>query len=75
AIRYSSANSEGKLHLETENGNKSESILLPATGSDDNWKTIILPQVSINFATNKIKVLFERGGFNLNYLDFKESKK
>jgi aryl-phospho-beta-D-glucosidase BglC (GH1 family) len=75
AIRYSSANSEGKLHLETENGNKSESILLPATGSDDNWKTIILPQVSINFATNKIRVLFERGGFNLNYLDFKESKK
>jgi endoglucanase len=74
AIRYSSANSEGKLHLETENGDKSESILLPATGSDDNWKTIILSDVSINSGTNKIKVVFEKGGFNLNYLEFKTQK-
>jgi len=74
AIRYSSANSEGKLHLETENGNKSKSILLPATGSNDNWKTIILSDLAINSGTNKIKVVFEKGGFNLNYLEFKTQK-
>ena len=74
AIRYSSKNSEGKLHLETENGIKSKSIVLPATGSDDNWKTIILSDVNINSGTNKIKVVFEKGGFNLNYLEFKTQK-
>ena len=74
AIRYSSKNSEGKLHLETENGIKSKSIVLPATGSDDNWKTIILSDVNINSGTNKIKVVFEKGGFNLNYLEFNTQK-
>lgn len=74
AIRYSSKNSEGKLYLETENGIKSKSIVLPATGSDDNWKTIILSDVNINSGTNKIKVVFEKGGFNLNYLEFKTPK-
>jgi hypothetical protein len=74
AIRYSSKNSEGKLHLETENGIKSKSIVLPATGSDDNWKTIILSDVNINSGTNKIKVVFDKGGFNLNYLEFKTQK-
>lgn len=74
-IRYSSANAEGKLHLKTENGNQSETIILPATGSDDNWKTIVLSGVVLKKGTNKVKVIFEKGGFNLNYLDFKESKK
>jgi len=74
AIRYSSKNSEGKLYLETENGIKSKSIVLPATGSDDNWKTIILSDVNINSGTNKIKVVFEKGGFNLNYLEFNTQK-
>ncbi|PXY45363.1 cellulase family glycosylhydrolase [Flavobacterium hydrophilum] len=74
AIRYSSTNAEGKLHLETENGNKSETILLPATGSDDNWETVILPKVFLNSGTNKIKVVFEKGGFNLNHLEFNAQK-
>ena len=73
-IRYSCAKSEGKLHLEAKNGKKSKSIILPATGSDDNWKTIILSDVSINTGTNKIKVVFEKGGFNLNYSEFKSQK-
>lgn len=32
-------------------------------------------EIKVNTGTNKIKVVFEKGGFNLNYLDFKESKK
>lgn len=74
-VRYSSANSEGKLHLETENGNQSESIVLPVTGSDDNWKTVVLSGIKLKKSSNKVKVIFEKGGFNLNYLDFKKSKK
>jgi endoglucanase len=75
AIRYSSESSEGKLHLETENGNKCETITLAPTGEITNGKTIVLSGIKLNSGTNKIKVVFEKGGFNLNYLDFSEGKK
>lgn len=74
AIRYSSEKAEGKIHLETEKG-KSKSITLPATGGSEKWKTIILTDVELNAGQNKIKAVFEKGGFNLNYLDFSENKK
>jgi hypothetical protein len=73
AIRYAAEN-EGKLHLET-NDLKTNSIVLPATGANDSWKTVILSGVLLNNGSNKIKVIFDKGGFNLNYFDFKESKK
>jgi len=73
AIRYAAEN-EGKLHLET-NDLKNNSIVLPATGGNDSWKTVILSGVLLNNGSNKIKVIFDKGGFNLNYFDFKESKK
>ena len=75
AIRYSSENLEGQLHLETVNGTKSKNITLPVTGGNEKWKTIILSDVELNAGENKIKVVFEKGGFNLNYLDFLDGKK
>jgi hypothetical protein len=72
AIRYSGESSEGKFYLETENGNKSETIILAPTGDNNKWKTVVLSGVKMNAGTNKIKVVFEKGGFNLNYLDFKD---
>ena len=75
AIRYSSENLEGQLHLETANGTKSKTITLPVTGGNEKWKTIILSDVELNAGENKIKVVFEKGGFNLNYLDFLDGKK
>jgi len=69
ALRYS-GKSEGKLHLEINNNKISESIILPSTNGDDDWKTTIVSGISINAGKNKIKVVFEKGGFNLNYLDF-----
>ncbi len=75
AIRYSSENLEGQLHLETTNGAKSKTITLPVTGGNEKWKTVILSDVELSASENKIKVVFEKGGFNLNYLDFSEAKK
>lgn len=75
AIRYSSESAEGQLHLETSNGEKSKTITLPATGGNDKWKTIILSDVELKSGENKIKVVFDKGGFNLNYLDFLNGKK
>ncbi|MDX6183466.1 cellulase family glycosylhydrolase [Flavobacterium sp. Fl-77] len=74
AIRYSSAKSKGQIYLETEKGKRSKSITLRATGSDTNWKTITLSGLQLNAGINKIKIVFEKGGFNLNCLDFKTQK-
>ena len=74
AIRYSSENLEGKLHLEIENEKKSEVITLAPTGENDKFKTVTLSGIELKKGTNKIKVFFDNGGFNLNYLDFSETK-
>ncbi|MWB95699.1 cellulase family glycosylhydrolase [Flavobacterium sp. GA093] len=71
AIRYSSEKTTGKIHLELENGKKTQSIVLPATGGNDNYKTATLSGVNLNSGINKIKVVFENGDFNLVYIDFK----
>jgi hypothetical protein len=72
AIRYSSESAEGKLHFENERGKISKTIAIPFSGGKDNWKTITLKGVVLNKGINKVKVYFEKGNFNLNYLEFKK---
>ncbi|MGO4772471.1 cellulase family glycosylhydrolase [Flavobacterium sp. W22_SRS_FK3] len=74
AIRYSSIKGIGQIYFETDNGKKSKSVILPATGSDTDWKTVTLSGLQLNAGSNKVRVIFEKGGFNLNYLDFKVEK-
>ena len=72
-IRYSSDMSGGKLYLEDENGKRSETITIPSSGGLNIWKTVTLKNVVLKKGTNKIKVHFEKGNFNLNFLEFKNS--
>ena len=73
-IRYSSQVSGGKLYLEDESGRISQTITLPSSGGTNTWKTITLKNVTLKKGTNKIKVHFEKGNFNLNFLEFKKTK-
>ena len=75
AIRYTSEASGGKLYLEDENGRISETITIPSSGGINNWKTVTLKNVILKQGTNKVKVRFEKGNFNLNFLEFKKAKK
>jgi endoglucanase len=68
-IRYSG--NGGLLHIEDQDGKISETISLPATGSYTTWGTATLTDVLVKAGTNKIKIYFETGGFNLNYIEFK----
>jgi endoglucanase len=68
-IRY--AGIGGAIHLEDQEGRISETITLPSTGGYNTWSTVTLTDVILKEGTNKIKVYFEIGGFNLNYVDFK----
>ena len=73
-IRYSSQVSGGKLYLEDESGRISQTITLPSSGGVNIWKTVTLKNVTLKQGTNKVKVHFEKGNFNLNFLEFKTSK-
>ena len=73
-IRYSSKVSGGKLYLEDETGRISQTITLPSSGGANAWKTVTLKNVTLKQGTNKIKVHFEKGNFNLNFLEFKKPK-
>jgi len=70
-LRYSNANASGKVYLSDEKGNKiSSTIELPFSGGVSNWKSIKIKNVSLKKGNNKIRINFEKGNFNLNYLDF-----
>ncbi len=72
AIRYSSEVAGGKLFLKDENGKISEAITIPSSGGINNWETVTLKNVVLKQGTNKIIVYFEKGNFNLNFLEFKK---
>jgi hypothetical protein len=75
AIRFSSKNADGKLFLEDEKGRKlSQMISIPKSGATGKWDTVVLKNVTLKEGINKVRVHFEKGGFNLNYLEFKEKR-
>ncbi|MEZ4840483.1 MAG: cellulase family glycosylhydrolase [Flavobacteriaceae bacterium] len=74
AIQYACENKDGKLHLEIDGKIMSKPITLTSTKSEDKYKTVVLPKIKMKEGTHKIKVVFDKGGFVLNYLDFYEDK-
>lgn len=70
-IRYADTVGTGQLHLESESGVLSEIIDLPITDALE-YDTVEIPQVHLSKGQNKIKAVFDKGGFQLNYLDFQK---
>ncbi|WP_026703968.1 carbohydrate-binding protein [Flavobacterium soli] len=70
-IRYASPSAVAKLYLADANGQISETITLPSTGGYTTWGTATLTDVLLNQGTNKVKIYFEVGNFNLNFIEFK----
>ncbi len=75
AIRYSSEVAGGKLYLELDGMKISETMILPVTGGLTIMETVLLKNVVLKKGINKIRVHFEGGNFNLNYLEFKKHNK
>ena len=73
-IRFASAKVGGKLYLEDENGKIAETVTIPSSGGFNKWQTLTLKNVVLKKGTNKVKVHFEKGNFNLNYLEFKNPR-
>ncbi len=76
AIRYANEKAIGEVYLADENGNKlTQVIKLPASGGTTSWKTFSLGEITLKNGTNKIRIYFEKGNFNFNYLEFNAPKK
>ncbi|WP_348799337.1 cellulase family glycosylhydrolase [Flavobacterium adhaerens] len=73
-VRYASEKPGGKLYLEVDGVKVSEVLELPVSGGLSNWKTVTIKNISLHQGQNTIRVHFEKGNFNLNFLDFKEVK-
>ena len=74
-VRYSNQKEGGKLYLTNENGEKiSTDFILPFSNGNKKWKSAKLKKIKLNKGLNKVRVFFEKGNLDLNYLEFKPSK-
>lgn len=70
-IRYSNNKSNGKVYLADQKGNKlTQTVSLAYTGGNSNWKTTSLGTITLKEGSNKVRIYFEKGDFNFNYLEF-----
>lgn len=71
-IRYSSI-SASKIRLEDASGKLLANISLQATGKNENWATVSMKNIPLQKGENKIRIIFENEGVNLNYFEIKSS--
>jgi len=72
SVRYASGSSGGTFHIEKEGVNISGQIKVTGTGGWQSWKSTIVPNVILYEGLQKLKIIFETSGYNLNFLDFKD---
>lgn len=62
----------GKINIEI-NEQVQGSATLPSTG-DKKWQTTIIKNIPLKKGINEIRVVFEQGNFDFNYLNFKKQQ-
>ncbi|BAP32178.1 cellulase cel5G [Chryseobacterium sp. StRB126] len=69
-IRYSST-TPSKIRLEDSSGKLLANISLQTTGKNENWATVSAKDIPLQKGENKIRIIFENDGVNLNYFEIK----
>lgn len=69
-IRYASGN-ESTIRIEDSTGKQLGTVSLPPTGRKNQWKTSSVKNVNLKEGENKIRIVFENNGINLNYFEIK----
>ena len=72
SVRYASGGSGGTFHIEKDGVNISGQVKVTGTGGWQTWKSIIVPNVILYQGVQKLKIVFETSGYNLNFLEFKD---
>lgn len=69
-FRISSPNNYGQIVLYLNNQKISGNISVPNTGGWKNWRTISTQNIFLPEGEHRLKMIFLKGGFNINYLNF-----
>lgn len=75
-LRCAAETNDSKIYLADSNGNAiTKTITVPSTGGLSTWKTVFVEKLTFNKGENKLRIHFEKGGLDLNYLEFNVPKK
>jgi len=69
-IRYS-ADKDSKIRIEDAYGKQLAIVSLLSTGGNETWKTFTAKGINLKKGENKIRIIFENDGVNLNYFEVK----
>lgn len=67
-----SAGGSGIVHLEVNDVAVSKGLTLPSTAGSQVWKTTLQSGVILNKGINKIRLVLDKGGCNLNYFSLSD---
>ena len=73
-IRYAGLSKTAKVYVEINGKRASKSVSLAPSGGWSVWRTGAIPNVIVPSGTVKLKLVFENGGVNVNYFQFKNPK-
>lgn len=73
-LRYASQSSTARVYVEINGKRASKTVSLSPSGSWATWKTGAIPNVVIPAGLVKVKIVFETGGANFNYFQFRNPK-
>lgn len=73
-LRYASATSTARVYVEVNGIRASKTIALAPSGSWSTWRTGAIPNIILPAGAVKVKLVFEKGGANLNYFQLRNPK-
>ena len=68
----SSETAGGVMHISGvgESGIKTQNIQIPATGGNQNWQAVTLNNIQLTKGVHRLRIYFDKGGFNLSSISF-----
>ncbi len=69
-MRIAAPQAGGQVQLKINDQPVGEALSIPATGGWYAWDTVIMNNIALNAGTQKLILVFLKGGFNLNWLEF-----
>jgi endoglucanase len=69
-LQIASPTDTGALSVTVNGIAQAKNVVIPNTGSLTSWKLISVKNIRLKAGSNKIRLYFDKGGFNLHYLQF-----
>ncbi len=72
-ISVSAVNGAGALSVSAGSGGEQQTISVPSTGGNEDWKTIIVKSISLKKGIHHLRIRIDKGGFNFKSITFSKS--